>query len=134
MTEPLTADQIVSEVLRIEDHVAAESKRFSEYLAPSKARVEELKNRLLSMLNEQGCDSFKTEHGTAYKSTLMNLKVEDREKFLDLCNEQWDDFGSEALLVSAQKDAVKHWMDTHGGQPPIGTSISFFTRVNIRRS
>lgn len=136
MTEqaPKTPAQLVEEFLILKDWVANEQKRLDEHLKPHKTRLEEIQNQLLALLNQQGCDSFSTDHGTAYKSTLLNVKVEDREKVLDLCNENWEAFGAEMLMVGVQKDAVKNYMDEHAGSPPPGVSTSWFTRVNIRRS
>ena len=124
---------LVAERLKIEEWMAAESKRFGDFLAPHKARVEEINNQVLAWLNTNKLDKFTCEAGTAYRSTLLNLKVEDREKLLDFCNENWDGVGNELLMVSAQKDAVKNWMDEHQGAPPPGVGISFFTRLNIRK-
>lgn len=124
---------LVAERLKLEDYLAVETKRLSEFLAPHKARVEEINNQLLAWLNTNKLDKFSCDAGTAYRSTLLNLKVEDREKLLDFCNENWDSIGNELLMVSAQKDAVKTWLDEHEGSPPPGIGISFFTRVNIRK-
>lgn len=131
---PASASELVAEALRIEDWMASEAKRFAEYMKPHKERVETIKNQLLEKLNAEGADNFKTEHGTAYKSHLLNIKIEDRNQLIDFCNDKWEECGSDMLMVSAQKDAVKNWMDANNGVPPPGISTSWFTRLNIRRS
>lgn len=147
--KPKSADELVEEHFKLRDHVAAQTKAFQEYLKPAQSRLEEIENQLLAMLNTQGCDSFKTEHGTAYKSTLMNTKIDPdaavyvngmrqevrgREALLDFALDHWDEIGNEMLMLNAQKDSVKRWMDDHAGTPPPGISVGWFTRVNIRRS
>lgn len=139
----MTADDLVVEALKLKDHVAAQTKAFNEYCAKYKSRIEEIENQLLAMLNEQKIESVRTDHGTAYKSTLLNVSVspdgEDyngargREAVLDFALEHWDAIGNDLLLVSVQKDAVKRYLEEHG-KPPPGVQTSWFTRVNIRRS
>lgn len=128
-----TDDALIAEYIRIDDFVKAETKRFGEHLAPHKTRMEEIANQLLSILNERKSDSTKCDSGTAYKSILLNVKIEDREKLLDLILEDWDSRG-DMLQIGIIKDGVRAWMDAHEGRPPDGTSTSWFTRVNIRRS
>jgi hypothetical protein len=128
-----TDDALIAEYIRIDDFVKQETKRFGEHLAPHRARMEEIANQLLSILNERKSDSTKCDSGTAYKSTLLNVKVEDQEKFLDLCLEDWDTRG-DMLQIGVLKEPIRRWMDSHEGKPPDGTSISWFTRCNIRRS
>jgi hypothetical protein len=129
-----TDDALIAEYIRLDDFCKAETKRFGEHLAPRKARMEEIQNQLLALLNQRGADSTATDTGTAYKSHILNTKVEDREALLDWINEHWDDGGGEMLIISPQKDAVKNFMDAHEGRPPPGVSTSWFTRINIRRS
>lgn len=148
MVEETTAEKLVSRHLVLKDWLAAETKRFDEHLANAKKEMEDIDNQLLAMLNSQGMDSFKTDSGTAYLSTLMNVGTEvdlpyinsngeqvfGKNALLDFAIEHWDEIGSEMLMVSAQKDAVKKWMEEHEGTPPPGCKIGFFTRVNVRRS
>lgn len=147
-----TADELVARHLFLKDWMAAESKRFAEYLAPHKAEMEAIDNQLHGMLNALGGGDkamLSSDAGTAYLSTLMNVSVSPdgapytkpgaetqtgREALLDFALDNWDEIGNELLLFQAQKDAVRRWMDEHDGQPPPGLKISYFTRVNVRRS
>ena len=133
MLDKMTAAELVKKYLAIRDYVTSEQKRFEEHIARYKQDMEAISSQLLDMANTQGCDAFNTEFGTAYKSRIMNVKVEKREELLDFCNEHWDEIGNELLLISAQKDAVKRWLDEEGQTPP-GVSVNYFTRINIRRS
>lgn len=129
-----TPADLIQKYVSVRDHIAAENKRFSEYMAPYNKELEDIGNKLLEMLNEQKCENFKTEFGTAYKSTIMNTKVADRDKLVDFSLDNWDAIGNELLLINVQKDAVRQHMEGNNGHPPPGVEVGFFTRVNIRKS
>lgn len=144
-----TAEQLIAEHNKLDDWIKAETKRFGEFMAPHKQRLEEIGNQLLVLSNLQKWDSIKTEEGTAYRSTLLNVQVSPegapykidgqmdrigREALLDFALDHWDDIGNDLLLISAQKDAVKRYMETNDGQPPPGIKVGWFTRINIRKS
>ena len=143
---PMTEDDatLVARYLSIRDWLDAESKRFVVHCAPLKAQMEAIENEFLKRLNDRGQDASPTEHGTAYKSVLLNVslspegrpygQLNGREAFLDYCLDNWEGYGNEALLFSAQKDAVKRYMEEHEGNPPPGVKTAFHTRINVRRS
>ena len=142
------AADLVAEHLKIEEWIKAESKRFAEHIKPHKDRLEAIGNQLLALSNTQKWDSIRTDAGTAYRSTLLNVSVSPeglpytsngaevvgREALLDFALDHWDDIGNDLLLVSAQKDSVKKFMEDHEGKPPPGIKTSWFTRINIRKS
>ena len=143
------AADLVAEHLKIEEWIKAESKRFGEFMKPHKERLEEIGNQLLALSNTQKWDSIRTDAGTAYRSTLLNVSVSPdgptyettdkgvavgREALLDFALDHWDDIGNDMLLISPQKDAVKKFMEDNGGKPPPGVKTSWFTRINIRKS
>lgn len=144
----LTAEQLIAEHNKLEEHVKAETKRFSDFMKPHKDRLEEIGNQLLALSNTQKWDSIRTDAGTAYRSTLLNVSVSPdglpyetdkgasvgREALLDFALDHWDDIGNDLLLVSPQKDSVKRYMEANEGKPPPGVKTSWFTRINIRKS
>lgn len=129
-----TPAELVASHFKLKADLEAIQKVCSEKCKPYQVKLEEVHNSLLALLNSQGLDSFSTDDGTAYKSTLLNVKVVDKNRFVDECLDNWDTFGADALLVSAQKDAVKTYMEEHQGLAPPGIETSFFTRVNVRRT
>jgi hypothetical protein len=144
-----TAEQLIAEHNKLDDWIKGENKRFGEFLKPHKDRLEAIGNQLLALSNTQKWDSIRTDAGTAYRSTLLNVSVSPeglpyqveghddrigREALLDFALNHWDDIGNDLLLVSAQKDAVKKFMEDHEGKPPPGVKTGWFTRINIRRS
>lgn len=147
----ITADALIEEHFRNDDWLTAESRRFQEHIKPVIDRQEAIKNQLLDKLNNDGLDKFSTDHGTAYKSRILNTKIDaegepyvradadhreefrGREALLEFALDHWDEIGNELLMINAQKDAVKNYMEEHG-KPPPGITTSVFTRLNIRRS
>lgn len=144
-----TAEELITEHNKIEEFVKGENKRFGEFLKPHKERLEEIGNQLLALSNTQKWDSIRTDAGTAYRSTLLNVSVSPegspyevadkppsigREALLDFALDHWDDIGNDLLLVSPQKDAVKKFMEANEGKPPPGVKVGWFTRINIRKS
>ena len=148
-----TNDALVQEALAIDDYVKAENKRLSEFLAPYRARAEEIDRILLARMLEQGMPSIKTDHGTAYKSTIVTPKIVDREAYLDLVMDNYETFGRGLLQVGApqkaafdeyverRKQEISAYQEANGGALPndvgilpAGVEISSFTRINIRRS
>jgi hypothetical protein len=143
-----TAADLIAEHIKVDDWIAAETKRFAEFMKPHKEKLQALGNQLLALSNTAKWDKIATDAGTAYRSTLLNVSVSPeglpyekegqtslgREALLDFALDYWDDIGNDLLLVSPQKDAVKRYMESHEGKPPPGCSVSWFTRINVRRS
>jgi hypothetical protein len=143
-----TAAQLIAEHNKLDDFIKAETKRFGEFMKPHKGRLEEIGNQLLALSNTEKWQNVKTEEGTAYRSTLLNVSVSaeglpyesngqqvvGREALLDFALDHWDEIGNDLLLVAPQKDAVRRYMESHEGKPPPGLAISWFTRINVNRS
>lgn len=133
-------------------HLAAQTKAFSDYCKPFRDEQEQIEGKLLDFLNTNKLNNIKTEAGTAYKSTLTQPKIVDRDKYLDVCLDNWDDFGNELLQIGAPQIAAfelymerrKVWLEAYvkeNGQlpddpsvTPPGTEVNYFTRVNIRKT
>lgn len=128
-----TDAQLVEKYLEIKAHIAARTETFDTELKPFKDGLSTIENEFLKRLDERGADNTKTEAGTAYKSTLLNVKVIDRDAFMKYVSTYWENGGSDMLIVSAAKDAVKQYIETNKVEPP-GIETSQFTRINIRRS
>jgi len=148
-----TVDDLIQEHFRNDDWLTAEQKRFSEHIKPVLDRQEMIKNQLMEKLNTDGLEKFSTDHGTAYKSRILNTKIDadaepykrvdepnrvveefhGREAVLEFCLDHWDEIGNEMLQIGVTKDPVKQYIEQHG-KPPPGISTSTFTRINIRRS
>jgi hypothetical protein len=146
-----TAEQLIAERNAIDDKIKAATKLLAAHLAPAKERIEQIDAELMTFLNSLGDDkaSISTDAGIAYKSHLLNVSIDPegeayvnaageeqkgRMALLDWALENWNEGGSDLLLVQPQKDSVKAYMEAHDGKPPPGLRVNWFTRVNVRRS
>lgn len=129
----MTPADLIAEYNKIKAFLEAENKRFAEHLKPANERLQEIQNQLLALMNEQRVESFRTEEGTAYKSTIVTPKVTDKIAFLDWTLEDFDTRGAMLQIGAPQKDAVKDYQDHNDGHLPPFVEQSSFTRINIRK-
>lgn len=124
------ADQLIQRYVEIRDEKAAVAERHKGEMQPFNDQLEVLENVLLGLLNEQGGQNIKTEHGTAYISEVMNVKVDDWDSFLYYVQrfQAWN-----MLVRNVNKTAVKELMDGGAAAPP-GVSTSTIRGVNVRRA
>jgi hypothetical protein len=128
MAEP-TDLQLIEHYVKLRSLVAEKTKALTETLKPYKAGMETIETALMARLIVRGADNTKTEAGTAYKVEHMNIKVIDREKFLEYALNG----GEDMLLASPQKDAVRQYLDEHKANPP-GVEATYFFDINVRKS
>src|ERR1700681_1936692 len=131
----MTAAALVQKYFEFDDYIKSETKRFNEHLATAKNRREEIRQKLHALLQKDGLQNSKTDHGTAYFSTTMTAQVNDRDTYLHFCVHNCAKGGNELLQVGTpQVDAMKSYLEDHEGKLPPGTDVSYFTQVNVRRS
>jgi hypothetical protein len=148
-TQVLATDaSLVERYYVLEDWLKAETKRFEDHVKGVQAAMDQIKQEFLRRLNERQADNTKTDFGTAYKTTLLNVSVSPegasyctdngaftgREALLEFALDNWNEWGDDMLQIGAQKDAVKRYMEDHKGEPPPGIKTAFFTKVNIKRA
>lgn len=128
------AAQLIMARVQLNAWLTSEAKKLSEYFAPYRQRLQELDNQLLALSNQQKWENFKTEHGTAYRQTTLTPKIEDRDKFLDFCLNNWDTIGNALMQLRAPAiEAFREYMDAHDKAFPPGTTGTFDTHINIRK-
>jgi hypothetical protein len=146
----ITDELLMERYFKLKDWIKSEDTRYAAHIDPHKKEMEIIEQEFLKRLNERGADASKTDNGTAYKSTLLNVSISPealtykaidreapmvgREALLEFALDHWEAWGSDMLMIGAQKDAVKKYMEENGGNPPPGVKTAFFTRVNLRRS
>jgi hypothetical protein len=134
-TKPITDHEIIVKYFEIKDYIKAETDKFEAEIGPVKAKLELLENALLARLNARNANNTKTDAGTAYKTTRLDVQVEDRNRFLKFCLDNWEKWGSDMLGVRAVTEHVRHYIDDSKKRDcPPGTLVSSTTRVNIRRA
>jgi hypothetical protein len=131
MIETITDAMLVQKYRQLEAHVTTQEKALDTALKPYRDGMAVIKNEFLRRFNERGSTNSKTEFGTPYKSTIMNVKVVDRDMFLKQCLEHWNVFGGEMLQVGATKDAVKQFIDAGHMPETLGLEISHIDRINM---
>ena len=134
MTEKLDPAALIMARVQLNAWLTSEGKKMSDYFAPYRHRLAELDQLLLAASNEQKWENFKTEHGTAYRHTTLTPKIEDRDKFLDFCLDNWDEVGNSLMQLRAPAvEAFREYMDAHEKAFPPGTTGTFDTHINIRK-
>jgi hypothetical protein len=134
MFDNQTDDDLIAENFRLEDLIKSAQAKFDEWAKPHKERIAAIENAIRARLLQRNADSTKTDAGTAYFSNLMNTKIENRETLFDFIADNWETYGNDMLKLGAAIDAVRRYMDENEGKPPPGLSISFFKRLNLKRS
>ena len=89
-----------------------------------------LENWFTAKAQEDGLETVKTPHGTAYWSTHHTATVASREALFSFCkeNDAWD------LIESrASKTGVKSFIESHG-EPPPGVNFSSVKVFNLRKA
>jgi hypothetical protein len=130
-----TPAQLIAEILQLDTWIDTQSNRFSEFIKPHREKIEALKNQLQDLLNKAQCNSFKTENGTAYLSTITSPSIDgDKTEFLDWVLDNWDERGAGLQIGAPQKAWLTEYMDSHDGQLPPHVKTSSITRVNVRRT
>jgi hypothetical protein len=126
-------DALIAENFTLEDQIKAAQAKFDEWAKPRKERIAQIEGEISRRLLERKADSTKTDSGTAYFSHLMNAKIENQELLFDFVADNWAEVGADTK-INVKLDTVKQHMENNEGKPPPGMSISYFTRLNIRRS
>ena len=124
-----TTDAVVEAYIKLRDTKKETAARHREELAPLNEKMKKIEAYLLMDLSEKGIESARTEHGTAYKTTRVSVKVEDFEAFIVFVgkHEFWH-----LLDRRANKSSVEEFLDSTGELPP-GLSITTDLGINVRR-
>jgi hypothetical protein len=126
-----TDAELCKKYQELQNVVVAREAAVAEELAPYKSGMEVIKNEFLRRFQERGSTNSKTEFGTPYKSTIMNVKVVARDTFMKFCLDNWSTVGAEMMNVAAVKDPVKQFLDNGGTPEAIGIGVSFLERINM---
>jgi hypothetical protein len=120
-----TVDQLVQTYVEVRDRIKELETEHKAQLAPYRDALSQVEGMLHTMLNQQGAESIKTEHGTAYKAPWTKAKVIDWPKTLDFIIES----GQYDLL---ERRVSKTVVEDLGDVP--GVELERGIKVNVRRS
>ena len=125
-----TLDQLVKVYLKIRD---ARAERTREYEAEDRAlkdAQDTIQATLLNTLNETGIESFKTKHGTVYRSEDILPQANDWDAFYEWVAEHK---AFDALERRLKKTFISTFMEQNNGDAPPGVSVIRKYIVNVRR-
>jgi hypothetical protein len=125
----MNVDDVVAAYVKLRDAKTEMARRHKDELEPICTGMEKLENWLQKRLLEQGADSFKTKHGTAFFQSATSATVKDWNATLDfiLTNQEWS-----FLEARVNKTAVKDYIETTGDAPP-GVDYKETLVVRVRR-
>lgn len=126
-----TDDELIQRALEIRDDIDAIKKQHGEELEPYEMALQDIENNLLGRMVERQAKSIGTNHGTAYQSHQLRVKVADRSSFLAWV---FDKKLVEFLTNHVSKEAVKEYMELNNGLTPPGVETTTFTQCNIRKA
>lgn len=123
-------DLIVERYVKLRDQRAQMKAAYEASVADITTGMNRLENAILATLNEQGAESFRTAHGTAYKSTSTSATVADWDSLLGFVreNDRWD-----MLEKRVSKTAVDQFRAANDDLPP-GINYRESVSVGVRRS
>lgn len=122
-----TVDEYVAQYVKLRDYVKAKE----EELKPYTEAMELIAAQLGQKMRDNGVESFKTEHGTAYKTQTISVKTADKDAFTRYCigEEAW-----ELVDFRPAKSGVEEFMAQNNDTPPPGVDVALVTNVRVRRS
>lgn len=126
----MKVSELVDKYIQIRDRKAQLKKEYEAKVAPLEEAHAKIEAKFLELMHKTGTDSFKTEFGTAYRTTRSSVTVADRDAFMTYIreNDEWP-----LLEVRPSKAAVETFKDAHEELPP-GLNYREEIVVNIRRS
>jgi hypothetical protein len=126
----MNTGELIRRYIELRDHVEKRTKDLETELDPYKRGMQAIEGAVSQQIIDLGGESIKTEHGTAYRTTVMTAKVADREAFMNFV---FEDQRDEFLTAAVSKEAVKEWLEKYQAKPP-GIDVTYIHKTNFRRS
>lgn len=156
-----TVDEVTARYIQLRDEKDILAKRHKDEMEPLGRKMQAIENWLQAKMQQDGVDSYRTEHGTPYLNTATNVSLQDADAFktfamhpaaLHIC----DYLNSSGITmtpdhlaaikqilqvmprwgimdVRAGKKGIQEMLESTGTPPP-GVIVTKFTSVNIRRA
>lgn len=135
--EEPTIDQLIGKYRELRVAVEVIENQAKEQIAQYKQAMEYIENHLGALMTEWKVKSLPTAFGTAYRTTVTNIKIDEKETFVDWAYENH----RELLQVSCNKTAIKEYepklnskgeIITPGKRYPPGITVTKLNKVNVR--
>lgn len=123
-------DKLVGAYVACRDHLSELRKDFKKEEVEHKSAMALMETEIMNQAEKQGVESFKTKHGTAFKTKKDFISVENWPAALDFMLMK----GLTHLLTkSVGKAAAKEYMEENDGRLPPGLRYGSIPRISIRR-
>jgi len=120
--------EMIDKYVQIRDAKAKAKKAFDTEVKRMSDALVKLEGMILDSLNNEGADSIKTEHGTAFKKSRSSCTVKDRDAFYQFAV---DTENLEAIDMKANAKVVRELMQEGIDIPGVNYSESI--QVGVRR-
>lgn len=121
----------MAQYIKIRDALEKLTAEREEADKPYRDGLQALEGIVNAEMLRQKVESFKTEHGTAYKTRLLSVKNANPALFHRFVLEN---NATQFLTAAVAKEAVKDYMDVNGGECPPGIETTIIHKVNFRRA
>ena len=122
----LSNDELVKLYVQLRDRRSDRKKQWESLDEGDKSKQEKIEAIILARYAEQGIESARTAHGTAYKTKVGYASVADKDTFFDWVMENK---ATEFLESRANKTAVQQFINEHQDLPP---GINWREEIHIR--
>ena len=116
-----TIQEAIGFLRKYKEEKAAKEAAFKEEMAPINANIAKLESAILNKMAIDGVQSYKTESGTAYRSTRVKISCPDKAAFMDF------------VKVRPLKSAVEEYKTGRGVLPP-GVDYNEEITLNFRKA
>lgn len=123
-------DKIVAVYIKIRNAREELTRAYDEEVAELGAQMQVLKHKLLEISKESGVTSFKTEHGTAYRTVKNRYWTNDWESFYNFMREQG---AMELLEKRIHQTNMREFLEDHPEMHPPGLNVDQEYEITIRR-
>lgn len=125
-----TIQEAIGFLRKCKEEKAAKEAAFKEAMTPINANIAKLESAILNKMAIDGVQSYKTESGTAYRSTRVKISCPDKAAFMDFVK---DNNMFELLEVRPLKSAVEEYKTGRGVLPP-GVDYNEEITLNFRKA
>jgi predicted transcriptional regulator len=129
MSEGITVDKLIAAYLKLRNKKESIEAAAKEQVKDITALMDKLEQQLLKECEEQGVDSFKTEHGTAFIKETDYASVEDWDAVLEFVEKNK---AYEFLTKKVNKIPVREFIEEHKGELPPGMSYGVRRGLTVR--
>ena len=124
-----SVDEAIEKYVELRDYMSAETKKYNDLEAGIKGELEKISMWLRDKGDNLGVDSFKTSHGTAFRSVKTSYRIGVWEDYIAWIKATGN---YQCLEKRAAKLAVKEIHDVTGEVPP-GLNYSAEIEFLVRR-